>query len=360
MRVVGRQARCAAIRTGALIVASLVLGLGLVEVFLRAFVPAMAAGSAARFALDPDLVYRLAPDNAVTWSSAEFTETSRTNALGLRGAALGPKTPGTRRILAIGDSFTYGHGVQDDETYPAVVERVLRRRGYGVEVVNAGVPGYSTDQAYTWMLRDGLALRPDLVLMGVHCSDVSDNFESSLYDLDGERLVRRGAEATRMYRLGSVVGLVPSAVRRSRVFDLLVASIAWHDAPSALPPVADLDGWSFAKIRLEALDLAARVPGLAVILMPCKKAIGGADPYGPLAAEFAAADVPVLAALPALEEAGDPRTYFFRDDPHLNADGNRVLATIVADFLDARGLLDGAAGPRAPSPPVMAIHAANR
>ena len=341
MRVVGREARRAGARTTALVVASTIVGLVVTELCLRAFVPAMAAGSAARFTLDPDLIYRLEPDNAVTWSSAEFTETSHTNALGLRGAALGRKTPHTRRILAIGDSFTYGHGVQDDETYPAVAERVLRRRGYDVEVVNAGVPGYNTDQAYTWTLRDGLALRPDLVLLGVHCSDVSDNFESSLYDVDGDRLVRRGAAATRMYRLGSLVGLVPSAVRRSRVFDLLVASFEWHDAPSARPAVADLDAWSFTKIRLEVADLAAHVPSLAVILMPCKKALaGGADPYGSLAHDLRAVGVPVLDAMRALRAVTPPpAALFFRADPHLNVDGNRALAEAAAAFVEESGLL---------------------
>ncbi|MCC6766711.1 MAG: hypothetical protein IT293_18790 [Deltaproteobacteria bacterium] len=342
----------------ALSIVSVAAGLGLVEAGLRAFVPSMAAGSAARFELDPDLVYRLRPANVVAWSSPEFTEVSHTNALGLRGGEVGVKAPGEVRVLAIGDSFTYGHGVQDDEAYPAVVEKLLRGRGRKVRVLNAGVPGYNTDQAYTWALRDGLALEPDVVLAGVHCSDVSDNYESSLYDVEGERLVRRPASATRMYRLGSLAGLVPAAVRTSRVFDLLVASIEWHDAPSARPAVADLDAWSYRKMRLELADLARRAAAeraaLAVVLMPCKKALAAAapDPYGPLAPALAEAGIPMLAAADAMLRAvGDLRPLFFRDDPHLAPAGNRALAAAVADFVEARGLLD--------PPPVMAVRAPN-
>ncbi len=347
-----------------LAVASVMVGLGLVELGLRAWVPSLAAGSAARFELDPDVIYRLRADNAVTWSSPEFTEISHTNALGLRGADVVEKGPGELRILAIGDSFTYGHGVQDDETYPALVGTLLRARGHDVQVLNAGVPGYSTDQAYTWALRDGLALAPDLVLVGVHCSDVSDNYESSLYDvvddIAGDRLVRRAAARTRMYRLGSLVGLIPSAVRESRVFDLLVASIEWHDAPAARPAVADLDAWSYRKIRLAVGDLArrarARDAAVAVVLMPCKKALVAAtpDPYGPLARDLAADGVPVLASSAAIAERTDAGLHalFFRDDPHLNRDGYRQLARAVADFLDAERLV--AAAPR-----VMAIGAPN-
>ncbi len=342
----------------ALLAVSLAAGLGLVELGLRAFVPSMKAGSAARFELDADLVYRLRPSNVVAWSSPEFTEVSHTNALGLRGAAIDAKAPGEARMLAIGDSFTYGHGVGDDEAYPAVVETLLRGRGRKVRVLNAGVPGYNTDQAYAWALRDGFALEPDVVLAGVHCSDVSDNYESSLYDVEGDRLVRRPTTATRMYRVGALVGLVPAAVRTSRVFDLLVASIEWHDAPGARPAVADLDAWSYRKMRLELVDLARRAAAehaaLAVVLMPCKRALAGAAPdsYGPLAPALAEAGIPVLAAADAMRRAtGDLQPLFFRDDPHLNQTGNRALAAAVAAFVEARGLLD--------PQPLMAVRAPN-
>lgn len=339
--------------------AAVVVGLGGVELGLRAFVPSSAAGSAARFELDPDLIYRLRAENVVTWSSPEFTETSHTNTLGLRGGEVAAKRAGELRILAVGDSFTYGHGVQDDEAYPAVVESMLRARGHDVQVLNAGVPGYNTDQAYTWTLRDGLDLAPDLVLVGVHCSDVSDNYESSLYDLDGEQLVRRAAERTHMYRLGSVVGLIPSVVRTSRTFDLLVASLDWHDAPSARPAVADLDAWSYRKMRVELTDLArraaARDTAVAVVLMPCKKTFASTalDLYGPLAADLAAARVPVLASAAAIErfeKRRELRALFFRDDPHLNPEGNRALAHAVADFVESAGLV-------ATPSPVMAVRA---
>jgi lysophospholipase L1-like esterase len=330
-----------------LVVTSVLAGLGLLELALHAFVPAMAAGSAARFELDPDLIYRLRPANAVAWSTAEFTELSHTNALGMRGDEVRPKHPGEQRIVAIGDSFTYGHGVQDHETYPAVLESLLRARAHDVRVLNAGVPGYSTDQSYARFVRDGPALAPDLLLVGIHCSDVSDNYESSLYDVVDGRLVRRDARHTRMYQLGSVVGWIPAVVRRSRIFDLLVASLEWHDAPSRRPPVADLDTWSYEKIRLEIGDLRRRSGELgarvAVVLMPCKQARtpNAPDPYGPLAGDLAAAGVPVLASAPALRrDHPDLAPLFFRDDPHLDADGNRELARVVAEFVEERGLIE--------------------
>jgi hypothetical protein len=140
---------------------------------------------------------------------------------------------------------------------------------------------------------------------------------------------------------------------------VLVASLDWHDAPSARPAVADLDAWSLRKIGLEVTDLAvraaARDAAVAVVLMPCKKALAPdvPDPYGRLAADLGDARVPVLAsaeAIAATRAGRDPHALFFRDDPHLNPDGNRALARAVVDFVERAALV-------ATPSPVMAIRA---
>ena len=328
-------------------VASLMAAAGALEIGLRLFVPAhFGTGGSRRFELDPDLIYRLRRANVVTWSTAEFVETSHTNALGLRGGELGGKRIGEQRILALGDSFTYGHGVQDDETYPAVLERRLRARGHDVTVQNAGVPGYSTDQAYTYFLREGAGLAPDLVLVGIHCSDISDNYEAPLYEIADGKLVHRDARRSRMYRLGSMLGGIPSLLQRSRLFDALLASVDWHEPASAHPAGVDLDAWSREKIRLEVNDLRARGAALhatvVVVLMPCKRTLGpdATDPFDTLPQDLRADGIPVLDAAAAMRRgAGDLAGLFFHDDPHLNAAGDARLAEAVAQFIDEGRLL---------------------
>lgn len=331
-----------------LLVTSVALALGVLEVAARAFVPIHFGTDAAyRFVLDPELIYRLRPSTVASWRTAEFVETTRTNALGLRGSEVLPKRPGERRILAIGDSFTYGHGVGDDETYPAVLATLLRAAHGDVTVVNAGVPGYSTDQAYAYFVRHGAALDADLVIAGIHCSDISDNWEAPLYDLTGDgTLVARDARDSRMYRMGAMLGDLPALLQRSRLFDVVIASVEWQDGASARPAVADLSAWSRRKIVAEMRDVAARGAArstrTAVVLMPCKKALADpdADGFGSLAADLAAAGIPVLDATPAIRRThGDLAPLFFRADVHLNAAGNRALATAVADYVTAHGLL---------------------
>lgn len=94
--------------------------------------------------------------------------TITTNAHGLRGKEIKlEKNPGTKRILILGDSYTFGLYVGDEETYPAVLEKILTEKGYPVEVINAGyADGYETDEQYVWLLNAGLQFQPDIVIYG--------------------------------------------------------------------------------------------------------------------------------------------------------------------------------------------------
>ena len=112
------------------------------------------------------------PANADTvLESSEFRTRVRTNALGFREPRLpAPKPPGTRRIVVVGDSFTQGYGVEEDEAYPRVLESLLP----GVEVINLGVPA-TCPLDYAANFEDvGRAYEPDLVLVGLMANDVID------------------------------------------------------------------------------------------------------------------------------------------------------------------------------------------
>jgi lysophospholipase L1-like esterase len=70
-------------------------------------------------------------------------------------------------ILAVGDSFTEGLDVNDDETWPARLEAIL-----GEPVINAGVGGYGVDQSVLRAERLIERYRPWLVLLGVFEDDI--------------------------------------------------------------------------------------------------------------------------------------------------------------------------------------------
>ena len=107
-----------------------------------------------------------------------------TNALGLRGGAVPDRGQATR-VLAIGDSCTFGIGVADDATWPAQMEQVLNRTpdGRGYQVINAGVPGYTAFQGLRYLAERGLALEPDIVVAGFGFNDASSWASRSDFDV---------------------------------------------------------------------------------------------------------------------------------------------------------------------------------
>jgi lysophospholipase L1-like esterase len=89
----------------------------------------------------------------------------RINSLGLRGPELTPVPPGGVRVLALGDSWTSGLEVAQNETYSAVAAGLLSQRlGVPVQLVNGGVRGYGTDQALLFYRERLKQLHPDVVL----------------------------------------------------------------------------------------------------------------------------------------------------------------------------------------------------
>ena len=81
------------------------------------------------------------------------------------------ETKSRYRIMAIGDSCTFGLGVNDDQTWPAQLQAKIDKEGYDAEVINAGVPGYTAYQGMRYLRRDGLKLKPDLVVASFGFND---------------------------------------------------------------------------------------------------------------------------------------------------------------------------------------------
>lgn len=87
------------------------------------------------------------------------------------------KSPGTFRILVLGDSVTFGHGTLDETTYPFLLEQRLRQWQPDVkwEVWNLGVPGYNTSQELAYLTEVGSRYDPDLAIVGFFANDLTDN-----------------------------------------------------------------------------------------------------------------------------------------------------------------------------------------
>jgi hypothetical protein len=75
------------------------------------------------------------------------------------------------RILFLGDSFTWGNGSPNDDTFVELVHSAIA----GTEVVNTGANGYGQRQQLAILDTVGAAIKPDLVVLMFFWNDVEDN-----------------------------------------------------------------------------------------------------------------------------------------------------------------------------------------
>ncbi len=103
-------------------------------------------------------------------------ERQPTNALGYRDLErVQPKPAGVRRLVCLGDSFTWGVGVLFDDAWPQRVERTLSRtRGERWEAVNLAEPGMNAVQQVSRLDSEGFGYEPDVVVMAWVMNDSED------------------------------------------------------------------------------------------------------------------------------------------------------------------------------------------
>ncbi len=137
-----------------------VLGIGMVEIGGRLF------------EVEPISPWDLNPPNlSVDWVSDEFETHVITNSQGLREAKfIAEKHPGTFRIVVIGDSITFGQGVNEKETYPRVLEQQLREKSgwKNCEVVNVSRRGAGPGEYLRYLRLAIRKLNPDLIVLGFY------------------------------------------------------------------------------------------------------------------------------------------------------------------------------------------------
>lgn len=134
----------------------------------------------ARLADMPEEAFRYRPHPYLVYALNERYRSddgrTRHNSLGCRGPEFERhKAPGTYRIVCLGGSTTYESAVAlDNETYPAELGRILREvhEKANVEVINAGVPGYTSFESLIALQLRVFELEPDLVIYYDNVNDV--------------------------------------------------------------------------------------------------------------------------------------------------------------------------------------------
>ncbi|RMG77979.1 MAG: hypothetical protein D6714_18965 [Bacteroidetes bacterium] len=132
------------------------------------------------------------PDTEVRYETSEFRFVAQTNDWGIRDRnyKLGKDT--CFRILVLGDSNTFGWGIDASETYENQLQNRLRESGICARVFNFGQPGGFTLHYKKNLARAIDFVRPDLVVVGLlQSDDLRQSVEAA------ER--RQGVSPTRLY-----------------------------------------------------------------------------------------------------------------------------------------------------------------
>jgi len=121
---------------------------------------------------DADLGYRLRPN----FEGKAYLSFVKTNSLGFRGPEFAPNPRNGLRVVAIGDSCTFGFGVSDNEhTYPFQLSTLMQNADVSAEVINAGVVGYSSYQALKLLQSRVLSFHPDILLIYIGWNDMGNS-----------------------------------------------------------------------------------------------------------------------------------------------------------------------------------------
>ncbi|MDX2223487.1 MAG: SGNH/GDSL hydrolase family protein [Rhodospirillaceae bacterium] len=311
-----------------IVLATVLVGFGLFEVACRTVVDTglqyhiemwKYAVQAKRIAGDPAVGHEHVPGIHAKLMGADVA----LNATGDRNRQIAsPKPPGTFRVLMLGDSVTFGWGVDQDRVFAAVVERELNgRTAVAAEVVNLGVGNYNTAMEVAAALPRLDALAPDLIVLNYFINDAEPtpvHAELPWF--------------ARTFYAYPVAGGAWDAVKRR-----MLGGPDWMAYYRALY-ADDAPGWTAAQAAMTRLADAARARNVPVILANIPE-LRELSPY-----PFAEVNTRVAAAaaergldyvdlLPALAGEPPPSLWVTVPDPHPNARAHELIGRALADHV---------------------------
>ena len=304
------------------------LGLILIEGFLRRYPPApiymvtraIIQRGASEPIVHPILGYVPRANLTIPFGNLEFSTTVTINSKNMRDAEYAlAKPPGTRRIVAVGDSFVCGWGVEDPERATELLEH---RHLKSVEVLNLGVSGYSRRGGTGLAEGLGLAYRPDIVLF----------FTLACRRAPEVRLRGRHfywADALERSPLRRLKGRLTRGVYAAALADWAV-----HAAFARGGPEPAIESWDEA--ILKDLGDLAQTNGFKPVIVFCPDKD---ERLAPRPDELEAAcrryGLGFLDLTPVL-----PDSSYFKHDDHWNRQGHAAAAQALAGYLFDHHLLN--------------------
>jgi hypothetical protein len=254
------------------------------------------------------------------------------NSLGFRDHEFPVEKPdGELRILTLGDSFTYGTGVRLEDTWPEVLETLIRKGRPGrVEVINGGFAANAPSPAGfpNWLRNEGIRFEPDLVIVGLCLNDMGEKVP----------MLARAVVPPDAYAGPSEL---VNRIRRS------LASRRLNGAKQDFAEVVRRDpaGWEATQAGLCAMRdiLSERGSTLVVAVLPMLSDLGDDYPYlglHTLAVGFCRGEgIPCVDLLPQVRGLDEHDLWVHETDQHPNDVAQHLFAEGILAFLTRERLL---------------------
>jgi hypothetical protein len=350
-----------------LLLASVLVAFAIAELAVRSLAPQQVVAGEHYLRGDDELGWTLLPDYRGRFTNlVDFDTEVRTNSLGLRGPRLSGQRPA---VLGLGDSFMFGHGVGEDESFLAVAAQRL-----GAEAVNAGVPGYDLCQAVDLGARHLPALAVDAIVIAAfgandeidvtygrgrievrfgHAVEPGSKFDPSSPRRRISHFVYRHSHLTRMLRHSPVTEAISrwlgrgESIHRRMAQDLLIP----YQVPVSPAVVRGGEMTRACLARLSALARSREIPVLGLLVPDvleidpesrqrtmrlANRAHLELDLEAPrrrLTKIFGEVGIPLVDPTAALQSASAADRLYFTQDRHFTTAGNRIVGELLATAL---------------------------
>jgi hypothetical protein len=310
----------------------------------------------------PAIGYTFIPNvEAVYHRYFEWETRIKANAEGWRDYEYPHNKPaGTFRIACIGDSYTVNLEVPMEQNYPKTLERILRKRvSPAIEVLNFSVDGTGTDAHYI-MFRDyALKYQPDLVIHSFHDTDIKDVQMGRLYRQGYKNMIiqyrtadelKRGqAQVDRLFYQG-LAPLIHTVLRYSYLSRVVLypLGVRWprdymiyaNSGEPRYTPEEALEKTKQLVRQFKTLADEHQIAYMMVFLHYEDTIRQGHNPYPQMLRDVLTEQgITYLDTYDAFKQAVDKRQLYWKYDPHITEEGCRLIAEVVADFLQQNRLI---------------------
>ena len=370
-----------------LVVASVLVFFVILEGYFALFNPQIQAGSCQ---YDEILGWEHKPNFDGIRVTKEFETHIKINSNKLRDKNYDYEKPdGIKRIVVLGDSFTEGAQVEENERFTEVLESSLLKN---IQIINTGVSGYGNNQELLFLKNEGMKYNPDIVLVAFCIgNDVSDNMgnvtawdptqgrpvfilndnELTLTNVPVPQKKRENVTSFLRFKRYMARHFHSYAFTSTKIsmnpnllsfFKKIGIAGAIRENPPRKPVLYSNTytpklhyGWNLTKAILKEIDVVAKENNskTLIVLIPNKEQVykenwdrikryyslndqnyNLSKPNDVLVEFGKESDIPVLDLLPEFREhAKNGEQLYFEIDGHWNANGHKLAAELIYDKL---------------------------